>query len=84
MDRYSYYPLVGEAAGRSPACLIDARIKVLLAGILSFAVWKLDSITGLGVTSALVGFWVILARGAIRSILSSLRNFLYIFLGRIL
>ncbi len=80
MSLSSRYLWFGESAVSSPAHLVDARVKVLLTGILSFAVWKIDSLAGLGITGALVGCWVILARGAVRAIFSSLRKLLYIFL----
>lgn len=80
MSLSSHYPSFGEAAVSSPAHPVDARVKVLLTGILSFAVWKIDSFAGLGITGALVGCWVILTRGAVRAIFSSLRKLLYIFL----
>lgn len=80
MSLSSCYLSFGEAAVSSPARLIDARVKVLLTSILSFAVWELDSFAGLGITGALVGCWVILTRGAIRPIFSGLRKLLYIFL----
>jgi energy-coupling factor transport system permease protein len=84
MAPYSRCLTPGEATAGSPAHLIDARVKVLLTGILSFAVWGIDSFTGLGITGVLVGCWVILTRGALRAILSSLRKLVYIFLAVII
>lgn len=70
----------GQAAVSSPARLIDARVKVLLTGLLSLAVWGIDSLAGLGIAAALVGWWLILTRSEVAPIFSGLRKLLYIFL----
>jgi len=80
MALYSQWLKPGEAGARYQILLVDARIKVLLTGILSLAVWGIDSFAGLGITAALVGIWIIPARGALGAIFSGLRKLVYIFL----
>ena len=84
MALYSHCLCRGASAAGSPAHLIDARIKVLLTGILSFAVWGIDSFAGVGITGVLVAWWLILTRGAFRAALSGLSKLIFIFLAVII
>ena len=84
MALYSRCLSSGSSAAGSPAHLIDARIKVLLTGILSFAVWGIDSFAGVGITGLLVAWWVILTRGALSAALSCLSKLIFIFLAVII
>jgi len=80
MARYSHFHPAGEAAAGSPAYRLDARFKVLLLGVLSAAVWNLDTFAGLGIVWLLVLVWIIMARGACRTIFAGLRRMLYLLL----
>ncbi|HUU27593.1 MAG TPA: energy-coupling factor transporter transmembrane protein EcfT [archaeon] len=65
--------------GTSRAHFLDARFKVLLAGLLSVAVWSVDSFAGLGIIFSLVGAWVFLLKEQARSIAANLGSLVYIF-----
>jgi len=80
MARYSHFHPAGEAAAGSPAYRLDARFKVLLLGVLSGAVWNLDTFAGLGMVWLLILIWIGMARGAGRTIFTALRRMLYLLL----
>ncbi len=56
MNRYTQY--ISAAAGDSPAQRLDARFKVLAVGILSFAVWEIDTLAGLALSALPVTVWI--------------------------
>ena len=79
MSRYAHYHPAASAAGNSPAQRLDPSFKVLAVGILSFAIWEIDTLAGLGLAAALVAGWVFAAAGAARAVLGSLRRLIYVF-----
>ncbi|MCE5272757.1 energy-coupling factor transporter transmembrane protein EcfT [bacterium] len=60
--------------GRSPAHCLDTRIKVLLTGLFSVAIWKVSTPAGLALMAVLVLGWAALARSAARHMLAPLRG----------
>ena len=64
--------------GKSSAHLLDARLKVVMVGALSVAVWAVDTFAGLGLLCALLVIWTVLGRGFIRQMLVSAKSLLYI------
>jgi len=60
--------------GKSPAHCLDTRIKVLVTGLFSVAIWKVSTPAGLALMTALVLAWAGLARSAARHMLAPLRG----------
>ncbi|MBN2289613.1 MAG: energy-coupling factor transporter transmembrane protein EcfT [Candidatus Glassbacteria bacterium] len=75
ISRGRYFP------GKSPAHLLDPRLKVLMVGLLSVAVWYVDSFTGLGLLGLLLAGWTLLGQGFFPRMLLSLRSLVYIVLA---
>ncbi len=66
--------------GATLAHVLDARVKVLVTGLLSVAVWSVEGLPGLGLMAAVVAVWLWLLRDAARRILDSLAGgVIYIF-----
>ena len=67
--------------GKSPAHLLDARLKILMVGVLSVAVWAVDTFVGLGLLCALLFLWIMLGKGFTRQMLASAKSLIYIVLA---
>lgn len=60
--------------GNSLAHRLDTRIKVLITGFFSVAVWNVSSAAGLALMSAVVLGWVAMARSGARQMIAPLRG----------
>ena len=67
--------------GKSPAHLLDARLKVLMVGVLSLAVWAVDTFVGLGLLCSLLFLWIMLGKGFARQMMVSARGLIYVVLA---
>ena len=56
----------------------DPRLKILMIGILSVAVWQVDSLAGLAIVVLWLAGWVALLRNRARSILNNLKILIYL------
>jgi energy-coupling factor transport system permease protein len=74
MPRYSDLFLGRYSPGKSHAHRLDTRLKVLMIGVYSVAIWSVDTFTGLGVMCLVVAAWAAAARGALRQMLAGVRS----------
>jgi energy-coupling factor transport system permease protein len=84
MSIYSDISMGGYSPGNSPAHRLDPRLKVIMIGIFSLAVWFVDTPIGLGLMSAMLITWTLLGKGFALRMLASAKSLIYIVLAILL
>ena len=73
-----------SSTGNTPAQMLDTRVKVLSLGVLSLAIWSVDTPAGLGLTALLCLFWLALSGKCALKVLDGLRRLWLLFLAVII